>query len=77
MATFTAPSGTGHDTLAFLGEGNPAGLPPLALVTGIDLQEVPEGNVIPEPGTWLMIGIGLAGIAAFAYRHPEWLRVPA
>ena len=64
------------EVLSFLAQGNPNGDPPFVLLDGVTLEQH-NGEEIPEPGTWLMIGIGLAAMAGFVYRHPEWLRVSA
>jgi hypothetical protein len=70
--TFT-PSAT-SEVLSFLAIGTPevgvgsAG-PPFVLLDGaIHLQAV------PEPGSWLLLGISFAAIAGLAYRRPNWVR---
>jgi hypothetical protein len=59
------------ETLDLLAIGSPSGLPPVVLLDGITLEEV------PEPATWLLFGIGLAACAAMAYWCPQWLGVRA
>jgi PEP-CTERM motif len=57
--SFTAQSAT--QTLSFLAQGGPGGLPPVALLDGVSLT----ANV-PEAATWVMLiaGFGLVGAAA-------------
>jgi hypothetical protein len=67
-----------NETLSFLAIGTPSGmgLPPIVLLDGVSATEVQQ-HVIPEPGTWLLLGLGFAAIAGVAYRRPQWLGVPA
>ena len=59
--TFTAASTT--ETLSFLAEGGPAGVPPFALLDGVSLQAA-----VPEPATWTMMLAGFAGLGFAGYR---------
>lgn len=57
--TFTASSTS--QLLSFLAYGTPDNVPPLALLTGIQLQEV-NTPVVPEPSSIVALGIGLVGV---------------
>ncbi len=57
---FKATSAT--QTLSFLAEGGPAGLPPFALLDGVNLVQT------PEPAVFAMVGVGLVGISLIAKR---------
>ena len=57
---FKATSAT--QTLSFLAEGGPAGLPPFALLDGVNL------TMAPEPVAFAMVGFGLVGISLIARR---------
>jgi hypothetical protein len=59
--TFTATNTT--QTLSFLAEGGPAGLPPFALLDGVNLRAQ-----TPEPVAFGMVGVGLVGISLIAKR---------
>ena len=56
--TFTATSSS--ETLQFLANGSPAGLPPFALLDGVSL------TAVPEPAMWLLMvaGFGFVGVAS-------------
>jgi hypothetical protein len=63
--TFTA-TGT-SDVLSFLATGTPSGVPPFALLDGVDMEAT--GNFVPEPDSMgLMVG-GVAVLAGFAWRR--------
>ena len=47
---------TGTETLSFLSQGTPAGMPPIVLLDGVSL------TAAPEPQTFALIGIGLVAI---------------
>jgi len=74
VLTFTASSAS--ETLNFLAIGSPVSgpgltsLPPVVLLDGISV------NVVPEPTTWSLIGIGFAAITFVAYRRSQWVGVP-
>jgi hypothetical protein len=60
--TFTAHSGS--QLLSFLAVGSPAAnLPPVALLDGVSL------TAVPEPATWALMMIGVAGLGAAARRR--------
>ncbi len=63
---FTATSTT--ETLSFIAHGN-LPIPPFALLDGVSLNEV------PEPATWSMMILGVAGIGAFARRRRATMTV--
>jgi hypothetical protein len=52
--TYTA-TGT-SEVLSFLAQGGPNGLPPVALLDGVSLTQV------PEPATWSLLGLGLVAL---------------
>lgn len=56
---FTPASGT--ELLSFLSQG--AGDPPVALLDGVSLVRI---TPVPEPGTWAMLILGMAGLGAAA-----------
>jgi len=76
--TFTPTSPS--QVLSFMAIGTPevgtatAG-PPFVLLESVALNK--EENVIPEPGTWSLLGMGFAAIAGVARRRPKWLNLPA
>lgn len=55
--TFTATATS--EVLKFLALGTPNGEPPLVLLDGVDLEPA-----VPEPGVFVLVGIGIAAIAA-------------
>jgi hypothetical protein len=61
-----------NETLSFLALGTPSGgaLPPIVLLDGVSMR------VVPEPGTWSLLGIGFAAIVGVAYRRRKWLNLP-
>jgi hypothetical protein len=59
--TFTADSTS--DVLSFLAFGTPSGVPPFALLDGVDMEAV------PEPSTVLLLGAGLAGLGLLQLRR--------
>lgn len=58
--SFTAASTS--QVLSFLAIGAPTNLPPIALLTGIDLREATPPPAVPEPSSIVALGIGLAGL---------------
>jgi hypothetical protein len=59
--TFLYTASSTSETLSFLAEGTPNGLPPVALLDGVSL--------IPEPANWSVILLGIAGVGAVTYRR--------
>ena len=56
VMTFTATAAS--ETLSFLAVGSPVGVPPFALLDGVQLQ----GQTVPEPASLLVLGVGLVGL---------------
>lgn len=50
-------------TLGFMATGGPNGTPPFALLDGVSL------TAAPEPGTWAVLAMGLAGMTALRLRR--------
>ncbi len=65
---FTASAAT--QTLAFLANGTPGGLPPIALLGDVSLVDSTPSPV-PEPSSIFMTAIGFASLAGVRYRR--WL----
>ena len=59
--TFVANAAT--QVLSFLSMGTPAGVPPFALLDGVVL------TAAPEPATWLIVIVGLGGLAFMQHRR--------
>jgi len=57
VMTFTATAAT--QTLSFMAVGTPSGQPPFVLLDGVAINALSE---VPEPATFMLIGLGLAGI---------------
>jgi hypothetical protein len=51
--------------LAWGNDGTTANLPPIAFLTGVNSA----AGLIPEPSTWVMMGIGFLGLAGVAARR--------
>jgi hypothetical protein len=60
--TFTFTAGDSTEVLSFLGGGSP-GNPPFALLDGVTF------SAVPEPATWAMMILGLAGLGALSRRQ--------
>ena len=61
--TFVAKSST--ELLGFFAQGTPGGEPPIDLLGNVSI------NAAPEPGTWLMLGVGLLGVGIVRRRHNQ------
>ncbi len=51
------------EVLSFLARGTPNGEPPFSVLDGVSL------NAVPEPATWAMMLVGVAGMGAIARRR--------
>ena len=60
--TFTYTATSASETLSFLAQGSPTGLPPIVALDGISL------TAVPEPASIAVFGIGLVALG-FAYRR--------
>jgi hypothetical protein len=66
---------TGGELLTFLAVGEPVGVPPMALLADVCLVkgQAPSESCysasVPEPGTWLMMGVGLLGFGGIGLRR--------
>jgi hypothetical protein len=60
--TFTFTATSSSESLSFIAIGTPNGLPPVALLDGVSLVEV------PEPAAWSLMLLGVAGVGAMARR---------
>ena len=60
--TFTYTATSTSETLSFLGQGSPTGLPPIVALDGISM------TAVPEPTSVAIFAIGLAALG-FAYRR--------
>lgn len=58
---FYTATGT-SETLSFLAQGTPDGLPPVALLDDVSLQ-------VPEPASWSLLVLGIAGIGVLARKR--------
>ena len=58
--TFTATSGT--ETLSFIALGGPSGVPPFALLDGVNMQAT-----VAEPSSLLLSAFGVAGMALLRF----------
>jgi hypothetical protein len=62
--TFTVPAAsTGSEVLTFLALGTPSGIPPIAFLDDVGV------NVVPEPGSLAVVGIGLLGSVVAGRLH--------
>ena len=60
--TFSFTATSTSETLSFLAQGAPDGLPPTALLTGVSLS-------VPEPASWSLVMLGVAGLGVFARKR--------
>jgi hypothetical protein len=60
--TFFYTATSTSETLSFLAQGTPDGLPPTALLAGVSLD-------VPEPASWSLVMLGVAGLGAFARKR--------
>ena len=58
---FTA--GSTSQTLTFLSQGTPAGLPPVVLLDGVGIA-----STVPEPQSFALLGLGMISIPLYAWR---------
>jgi hypothetical protein len=58
--TFTFTATSSSEVLSFFAQGTPNGDPPTALLDGVSLA------YIPEPDSWALIIVGVAGLGAAA-----------
>ncbi len=58
LQTMTFQATAASETLSFLAQGGPTGLPPFVLLDGVSVT----ANVVPEPAMLALVGLGLAGI---------------
>ena len=65
-ATFNYKATSSQEILSFLSRGTPTGLPPIALLDGVSLYDT---GATPEPATWAMMILGMAGIGAALRRR--------
>ena len=61
--TFTYTATGTSEVLSFLAHGTPGGQPPFSVLDGVSL------NAVPEPATWAMMLVGVAGMGAIARRR--------
>jgi hypothetical protein len=62
--TFTATAAT--ESLSFMADGSPGGVPSFALLDGVTVSS--PTSPTPEPGSLILLGTGLAGIAGVLRR---------
>lgn len=61
---YTLVATTTSMTVAFLATGGPNGTPPFSLLDGVSLTAG-----VPEPGTLVLLGVGLVGLTAYRLRR--------
>ena len=61
--TFRYTATSNSEVLSFLANGTPSGDPPFSVLDGVSLYAV------PEPATWAMMVVGVAGMGAVARRR--------
>lgn len=66
--TFNYTAASASQTLSFLANGTPAGVPPFALLDGVSMTDLAGPNV-PEPSVVVPMGIAVVGFGAFARRR--------
>lgn len=59
LQTMTFQATAASETLSFLAQGGPTGLPPFVLLDGVS---VTAASAVPEPTMLALVGLGLAGI---------------
>jgi hypothetical protein len=59
--TFTFTADKTNDVLSFLAVGTPSGVPPFSLLAGV--------SVVPEPGSIVLIGVGVVGFGVVRLRR--------
>lgn len=60
--SFSFVASSTSELLTFLAHGTPGGEPPVALLTGVDI----EASSVPEPGTWAMMLVGLLAVGGLS-----------
>ena len=67
--TFTATSTS--ELLSFLSIGTPSGLPPVALLDGVHLNDltITTHSGVPEPASWALMILGFSGLGAMLRRR--------
>ena len=69
-ANFTATGA--NQTLSFLANGTPSGLPPVALLDNVSVR-----GAVPEPTSWAMMLIGFGGIGFSMRKRRSRIAIPA
>lgn len=65
--TFTFTATGASELLSFLSVGTPKGLPPMAVLDGVSLNQ--KVGPVPEPMSIALFGVGLLGLGGIAYRR--------
>ncbi len=69
-ANFTATGA--NQTLSFLANGTPSGLPPVALLDNVSVR-----GAVPEPSTWAMMLMGFGGVGFSMRKRRRSVAIPA